>query len=187
MGMQFVLRLALLPGLMAVVAAAPATPPPPAELTKADATGVLSRMVLDEQGREIGRVVDVVVDPTGQPRAVVVDVGGFMGVGSRRVAVAWSAVHVPAPGASDPRVTIDMSDDQIRAAPGYNDRSKPATIVGPATTATSGIEPDTDNQPPFASTPPAPTPPTPTPPAPTSGDPEAKPPATPGGAQSPTP
>ena len=44
-------------------------------------------MVLDNDGKEIGRIVDVVVDPAGQPRAIVVDVGGFMGVGSRRVAV----------------------------------------------------------------------------------------------------
>ncbi len=111
-------------------APAPAAPGAPA-LTKADATGVLGRAVRDEGDREIGRVVDVVVDPTGTARAIVVDVGGFMGVGSRRVAVAWSAVHVPPPGAADKRVTIDLTDEQVRAAPDYSDRSKPATIVGP--------------------------------------------------------
>ena len=92
----------------------PSGPPPP-ELTKADATGVLSRMVHDADGREIGRIVDVVVDPTGQPRAIVVDVGGFMGVGARRVAVSWASVHVPPPGAKDESVGIDLTDSQVRA------------------------------------------------------------------------
>ncbi len=103
------------------------------ELTQTDATGVLSRMVHDTDNREIGRVVDVVVDPAGQPRAIVVDVGGFMGVGSRRVAVSWASVHVPPPGAADPRIGIDLSDEQVRAAPDYTDRTKPAVVVGPPT------------------------------------------------------
>ncbi len=119
----------LLAGL-ALMAADPAPAPPP-ELTKADATGVLSRMVRDGDGVEIGRIVDVVVDPAGLPRAIVVDIGGFMGVGTRRVAVTWSSVHVPAPGAQDKHVVIDLTDAQVRAAPDYTDRSKPAVIVGP--------------------------------------------------------
>ena len=101
------------------------------EVTKADATGVLSRMVRDADGKEVGRIVDVVVDPAGQPRAIVVDVGGFMGLGARRVAVSWPSVHVPPPDAADKRVAIDLTDAQVRSAPDYTDRSKPVTIVGP--------------------------------------------------------
>ena len=111
---------------LSLAAAAPAP-----ELTETDATGVLGRMVRDTDGKEIGRIVDVVVDPAGQSRAIVVDVGGFMGVGSRKVAVSWASVHVPPPGAADKRVTIDLSDEQVRAAPDYTDRSKPAVVVGP--------------------------------------------------------
>ena len=170
--MRFVLRAALVPCLLGVAAAAPAAAPSqPAELTKADATGVLSRMVQDEGGKEVGRIVDVVVDPAGQPRAAVIDIGGFMGVGSRRVAVAWSAVHVPPPGAPDPRVSIDMTDEQIRDAPAYTDRSKPATIVGPVTAPATTAEPDQEMTPI-------------TPPSEPSTLPASKPPEAPGGAQS---
>ncbi len=191
MRMRIVLQAVLMPSLFAVslfvsspfvsslVAAAPTAPTPPAapaELTRADATGVLGRMVIDDGSREIGRIVDVVVDPSGQPRAVVVDVGGFMGVGSRRVAVAWSAVHVPPPGASDARVTIDMTDEQIRNAPAYTDRSKPATIVGPAAAPAAGpAEPEAE---PPASAPSAGA-------TPPSTAPDAPPPVGPGSAQSP--
>ena len=114
------------------------------ELTKTDATGVLSRMVRDADGKDIGRIVDVVVDPSAQPRAIVVDIGGFMGVGARRVAVSWPSVHVPPPGAGDERVSIDLTDAQVRAAPDYTDRSKPAVIVGPPGPATPPPAPEGD-------------------------------------------
>ena len=145
----------------------PQTPPAP-ELTKADATGVLSRMVRDADGREIGRIVDVVVDPSGQPRAIVIDVGGFMGLGARRVAVSWASVHVPPPGAKEESVGIDLTDSQVRAAPDYTDRSKPATIVGPPTPAAAPApEPPPPAPPPAeppAAEPPAAEPPAPEPP-----------------------
>ena len=100
------------------------------ELSQAEATGVLGRMVHDSSGQQVGRVVDVIVDPSGSPRAAVVDTGGFMGVGARRVAVAWASVHVPPPGSKDDTIAIDLTDDQVKSAPEYTDRSKPATIVG---------------------------------------------------------
>ena len=37
---------------------------------------------------------------------------------------------MPAPGAADAPVTIDLTDDQVRSAPAYNDRTKPAMVVG---------------------------------------------------------
>lgn len=135
MGMR---RLLLAAGAVLLLGAADPAP----ELTKADATGVLSRMVRDADGKEIGRIVDVVVDPAGQPRAIVVDIGGFMGVGARRVAVSWPSVHVPPPGAADARVSIDLTDAQVRAAPDYTDRSKPATIVGPPVAPTAASDAD---------------------------------------------
>lgn len=142
-------RLLLACGALALAAADPAPPapsapptPPAPELTKAVATGVLSRMVRDADGRDIGRIVDVVVDPAGQPRAIVVDVGGFMGLGARRVAVSWGSVHIQPPGATDSRVAIDLTDAQVQAAPDYTDRSKPATIVGPPSTTPPGPDGD---------------------------------------------
>ncbi len=39
----------------------------------------------------MGRVVDVIVDPAGQVCAAIVDFGGFLGVGSRKIAVDWNA------------------------------------------------------------------------------------------------
>ncbi len=131
-------------GLPMLIAAGPE----PA-LREVEATGVLGRDVRDADGRDIGRIVDVVVEPSGKPIAVVVDAGGFMGVGSRRVAVDWAAVHVPAPAAADAPVTIDLTDDQVRSAPAYNDRTKPAMVVGaPESVAPDSAAPDPEAGPP---------------------------------------
>ena len=41
----------------------------------------------------MGRIVDVIVNRSGQVRAAIIDFGGFLGVGSRKVAVEWSALR----------------------------------------------------------------------------------------------
>ena len=51
----------------------------------------------------MGRIVDVLVDRRGQVRAAIIDFGGFLGVGSRKIAVDWSALHFPPPGNLTPR------------------------------------------------------------------------------------
>src|SRR5258705_86425 len=63
----------------------PATKPPPAEqelIFQGEATSILGRQVHDPAGHVVGRIVDVLVSDTGQPRAAVIDFGGFMGVGN---------------------------------------------------------------------------------------------------------
>ena len=59
-------------------------------------TGLLGHAVVDAGGSELGRIVDLLADAQGRVRAVVVDVGGFMGLGNRKVAVAWSALRFAA-------------------------------------------------------------------------------------------
>ena len=51
-----------------------------------------------------------------------------MGVGSRKIAVQWSALHF-APGDAKHPITLDMAQDQIKAAPEYKDVAKPAPVV----------------------------------------------------------
>ena len=76
----------------------PAVAPPPAvplasdlqHLPPEQASAILGLKVVDQEGKEIGRLVDVLVGQEGQPTAGVIDFGGFMGVGSRKIAVQWS-------------------------------------------------------------------------------------------------
>jgi PRC-barrel domain len=95
------------------------------------AEAILGRQVTDAQGKDLGRLVDVLVDETGLPQAAVIDFGGFLGVGNRKVAVHWSAMHFnPAEGKHI--ITLDMTPDQIKSAPEYTNTDKPAPVVTPA-------------------------------------------------------
>jgi hypothetical protein len=140
-----------------------AAPAPPAgevqSVPPGQALAILGHMVADPEGKEIGRLVDVLVDHDGQPQAAVIDFGGFLGVGSRKIAVQWSMLHFAPEDAKHP-VTLDLTPDQIKAAPEFKDIAKPAAVVvapqpqaGTADTETSPPQPqagtaDTKTSPP---------------------------------------
>ncbi len=92
------------------------------------ALAILGQKVADPDGKDIGRLVDVLVGDQGLPQAAVIDFGGFMGVGNRKIAVEWSALHF-APGDAKHPITLDLTQDQIKAAPEYKDVTKPAPVV----------------------------------------------------------
>jgi hypothetical protein len=113
---------------------APAPPPPPASretIYVGEATSILGRPVTGPDEQMVGRVVDVLVDDFGQPRAAVLDVGGFMGLGSRKVAVAWRALHFTSNPSGHGTITLEMTADQIKAMPEYKPAGKPVTVAAP--------------------------------------------------------
>ena len=67
-------------------------------LNKHEVEGILGREVRSATDENMGRIVDVLVDRSGQVRAAIIDFGGFLGVGSRKIAVDWNALHFPQPG-----------------------------------------------------------------------------------------
>jgi hypothetical protein len=113
-------------------------PPPAAVQSVAPdaAEAILGQRVTDPDEKEIGRLVDVLVDANGQPQAAVIDFGGFMGVGNRKVAVQWSVLHFN-PGDPKHKIALDMTPDQIKAAPEFRNPNKAASVVTPAATATT--------------------------------------------------
>jgi hypothetical protein len=111
--------------------------PPPGQVEHVppeEALAILGSPVTAPDGKEIGRLVDVLVDATGTPEAGVIDVGGFMGVGARKIAVHWSVLHFAPANAKQP-ITLDLTLDQLKAAPEYRNPAKPAPVVLPAPAA----------------------------------------------------
>jgi PRC-barrel domain len=112
------------------------TPPQSAVQSVApeEAEAILGQRVMDQEGKDIGRLVDVLVDANGQPQAAVIDFGGFMGVGNRKIAVHWSTLRFN-PGDLKHKVTLEMTPDQIKAAPEFLNPDKAAPVVTPASAA----------------------------------------------------
>jgi len=116
--------------------AAPAPSAPPAQniqpLPVNEASGILGRSVHSPDGQDIGRIVDVLVDQNGNPRAAVIDFGGYLGIGNRKIAVDWSAMRF-LPGNSDNPVILQMSANEIKSAPQYRENgAKTPGVVAPA-------------------------------------------------------
>jgi sporulation protein YlmC with PRC-barrel domain len=74
--------------------------------------------VHDRQGREVGRVRDVVLAGDGRVESVVLEIGGYLGVGSRTVAVATRHLAVREEGGSS-RIMLGMTEDELRDLPDY--------------------------------------------------------------------
>jgi hypothetical protein len=73
-------------------------------------------------------VVDVVVDRSGALLAAIVDFGGFLGVGSRKIAVDWRILHFPRTDGMG-KLVADLPLDQLRSAPAYKS-GEPIVIMG---------------------------------------------------------
>ena len=80
--------------------AAAAAPAAVTILNDHEVESILGREVVSSASEDMGRIVDVLVDRRGQVRAAIIDFGGFLGVGSRKIAVDWSALQFPAAGES---------------------------------------------------------------------------------------
>ncbi|HEY6433788.1 MAG TPA: PRC-barrel domain-containing protein [Acetobacteraceae bacterium] len=89
---------------------------------------VLGQQVVGPLGTVLGRLVDVLVNKDGVPEAAVIDFGGFLGVGSRKIAVHWNTLHFN-PGDAKYPIVLDLMPAQIKAAPSYKGESKPAAVV----------------------------------------------------------
>jgi hypothetical protein len=99
-----------------------------------EAVGILGKQVKGPGGENFGRVVDLLVDAESRPRAAVIDFGGFLGVGSRKVAVDWKLLQFRPEDSSAP-VLLNATRPEIQAAPEYKPSVRPAEVVAPATQA----------------------------------------------------
>jgi PRC-barrel domain len=114
--------------------AAPKEAAPPASVTiiaPREAHGVLGRDVRSPTDEDMGRIVDVIVDRTGTVRAAVIDFGGFLGVGSRKIVVDWNALHFGRVADKSDSIFLELTKAQVAAAPEYKE-DKSIVVLGAA-------------------------------------------------------
>jgi hypothetical protein len=115
-------------------------PPKIAPLAPTDAIGILGKRVTGPAGEEMGLVVDVIVDETGAPRAAVIDFGGFLGVGNRKIAIAWNLLQFsPADKAAPIALALGRAD--LQAAPEYKPSAPTPVVIEPPPAASPPAEP----------------------------------------------
>jgi hypothetical protein len=107
----------------------PVAPPSVTIIGAADAHGVLGRDVRSPSDEGMGRIVDVIVDRAGTVRAAVIDFGGFLGVGSRKIVVDWNALHFGRIANKSDSITLELTKEQVTAAPEYKEDT-PIVVLG---------------------------------------------------------
>jgi sporulation protein YlmC with PRC-barrel domain len=89
------------------------------------ASSIIGDKVLDPQGEKLGSIKDIMIDlRNGKVEYVVVELGGFLGIGEKYFAIPFSILQV------DPKheaFLINQSKETLKNAPGFNKEHWPET------------------------------------------------------------
>ena len=93
---------------------------------------MIGSSVYSVQNVDIGRVQDLILDRDGRVASVVVDVGAFLGMGGKDVAVRLSDIKT-----DNNRLTLDLTKGQLQQAQAYQPEN-PDTGAGSSTSPVHG-------------------------------------------------
>ena len=115
------------------------------------ATQMDGSTVYDAQNQKVGDVKDIILDRDGKVAAVVLDVGAFLGIGGKNVAISMNDLKITQDDNNKPRFTVDMTKDQLKSAQAYDlngpsRNSSSGTTTAPASRSNTG--PTTPGTPP---------------------------------------
>jgi hypothetical protein len=82
---------------------------------------LLGREVRTKPDGDSGRIIDLLTDREGKLQAAVVELGGFLGIGTRKIAIEWGAFAFDRRD-QRPLVILALSREQLRLAPDYTER-----------------------------------------------------------------
>ena len=103
----------------------PMTSIPPRSVTVTD---WYKQDVYDPNNNKIGQVADVLVSQDGRVDALIVGVGGFLGVDQKDVAVEFGAVKQTMKD-NKVHLTMNTTKDALKSAPGFKYNSNTTTWV----------------------------------------------------------
>lgn len=71
--------------------------------------------------KSVGKVSDLLVDDQNRIIGAVLSVGGFLGIGEKKVAVAWNELQIQ--GGEDKIAVVDLSEEQLKSAPEFQSQA----------------------------------------------------------------
>ena len=102
------------------------------------ASDYIGKTVYDQAGNNIGDVNDLIISNDGQIQAVILGVGGFLGIGEKDVAVNTNAVQMVQDG-DNKRLVVEATKEALNAAPTYDKNNRRyADQMNGTTTDTTG-------------------------------------------------
>lgn len=83
------------------------------------ASKLLDAEVYNLQNEEIGEVEDIIIDQGRIVRAVVISVGGFLGIGERSVAADPASLVLMRNSGGELRIVANTTREDLKAAPEF--------------------------------------------------------------------
>lgn len=83
-----------------------------------NASQLMGMKVENPNGDNVGEIGEVVLDDGGKVEGIVVDVGGFLGVGERPVLLDWKDVKLAGSG-NDVTANVNATVESLKAMPAY--------------------------------------------------------------------
>lgn len=90
------------------------------DVSRWSAQKLMGTAVYDTSDKKVGSVGDVIVSRNGSVEAVIVDVGGFLGIGEKPVSLRLSDLKVANNGERDVRLTTSMNRSALEGMPRYD-------------------------------------------------------------------
>ena len=81
------------------------------------ASKLIGTAVRNDANESIGSINEVVLGKDGKVAAVVIGVGGFLGMGEREVAVSFDSLHIAQDANNRTVVSLSATKDSLKAAP----------------------------------------------------------------------
>jgi sporulation protein YlmC with PRC-barrel domain len=108
------------------------------------ASKLLGTNVYGPDNAKIGDVSDVLLDSSGTTHAVVIGVGGFLGVGQKDVAIPFNALTVTPTTAGDKieKITVKYTKAELQNAPSFKYKQASTASTAPMGTTPGGMAPD---------------------------------------------
>jgi len=89
---------------------------PQQQSTQMLASQLMGADVLDANNEQVGDIADLIIDENNQVVGIVVEVGGFLGMGAHSVGVAFSEL---APSSDPSGYSIALTNEELRNAPAF--------------------------------------------------------------------
>jgi sporulation protein YlmC with PRC-barrel domain len=94
--------------------------------------------VYDPSDNKIGEIMDVLVDKSGKVTALIVGVGGFLGMGEKDVAVPFDAVKATTKDNNKWYLVMNSNKDALKSAKGFKYDRNAMTWISEDAPATTG-------------------------------------------------
>jgi hypothetical protein len=83
------------------------------------ASKLIGSKVTNPANESVGEINDVVLGRDGKVAAVIIGVGGFLGMGERDVAISYSGLKFAKDSSNRDVITVNATKDQLKAAPAW--------------------------------------------------------------------